>query len=88
MRLELDPAAKILDVTSLGLPEDWRTNEATTQTIGMQWLADGKSLGLWVPSFVEPAEKNLLINPAHPDFVDTKLVIETNPFVFDPRLFA
>ena len=88
MRLELDPASKILNVSNLGLPEDWRTDEAATQTIGMQWLVDGESLGLWVPSFVEPAEKNLLINPAHPDFVRIKLLIETNSFVFDPRLFA
>lgn len=88
MRLELDPTSKILDAHSLGLPKDWRTNETATQTIGMQWLADGQSLGLWVPSFVEPAENNLLINPAHPDFNGIKLVIESNPFVFDPRLFT
>jgi len=88
MRLELGPAAEILDAPSLGLPKDWRSNEAATQTMGMQWLADGASLGLWVPSYVEPAEKNLLINPAHPDFAGIKLVIEKNPFVFDPRLFS
>ena len=88
MRLELDPSSNILDAHSLGLPKDWRTNEAATQTIGMQWLADCASLGLWVPSFVEPAEKNLLINPAHPEFAGIKLVIETNPFAFDPRLFS
>jgi RES domain-containing protein len=88
MRLELDPAASLLNAHSLGLPNDWRTNEAATQTIGMQWLADGAGLGLWVPSYVEPAEKNLLINPAHQDFSGIKLVIEKNPFVFDPRLFS
>ncbi|MDO8771980.1 MAG: RES family NAD+ phosphorylase [Burkholderiaceae bacterium] len=88
MRLDLDPASKILDAHSLGLPKDWRTNETATQTMGMQWLADGKSLGLWVPSFVVPAENNLLINPAHPDFKGIKLVIESHPFFFDPRLFT
>lgn len=88
MRLELDPSSKILDAKSLGLPKDWRSDEAATQTIGMQWLVDGKSLGLWVPSFVEPAEHNLLINPAHPQFSSIKLIVEKNPFVFDPRLFA
>ena len=88
MRLELDPSSTILDAHGLGLPKDWRANESATQTIGMQWLADGKSLGLWVPSYVEPAESNLLINPAHPEFSSIKLVIEKNPFVFDPRLFS
>ncbi len=53
----------------------------------MHWLASKASLGLWVPSFVEPAERNLLINPAHPNYAKIKLVIEKNPFVFDPRLF-
>lgn len=88
MRLELQPSSSILDVQGLGLPKDWRANEAATQTIGMQWLADGKSLGLWVPSYVEPAEHNLLINPAHPQFAGISLVIEQHPFVFDPRLFS
>ena len=53
----------------------------------MRWLASKMSLGLWVPSFVEPAENNLLLNPAHPDYVKVTLVAEKNPFVFDPRLF-
>lgn len=88
MRLELEPSSEILDAQSLGLPKDWRSDVAATQTMGMQWLADGKSLGLWVPSFVEPAEHNLLINPAHPQFSGIKLIVEKNPFVFDPRLFA
>lgn len=88
MRLELAPSASLLDVNSMGLPKDWRTNQTATQTIGMQWLADSKSLGLWVPSFVEPAENNLLINPAHMEFASIKLTIEQNPFFFAPRLFA
>lgn len=88
MRLELAPSASVLNVYSLALPKDWRTNEAATQTIGMQWLADCKSLGLWVPSFVEPSENNLLVNPAHPEFANVNLTIEKSPFFFDPRLFT
>ena len=53
----------------------------------MRWLASRSSLGLWVPSFVEPAENNLLLNPAHPDYARVRLVVEKNPFIFDPRLF-
>ena len=51
----------------------------------MLWLASKSSLGLWVPSFVEPAENNLLLNPAHPDYARVRLVVEKNPFVFDPE---
>lgn len=87
MRLELPETAVCLDAESLGLQPDWRAQQARTQQLGMHWLASQVSLGLWVPSFVEPAERNLLINPAHADYAQIKLVVEKNPFVFDPRLF-
>lgn len=77
-----------MEVASLTHPADWRSDESATQTIGMRWLSSKSSLGLWVPSFIEPAENNLLLNPAHPDYPRIELVIEKNPFVFDPRLFA
>ena len=88
MRLELPEGAALQEVQALGLPEDWRSNEAATQRLGMAWLASGASLGLWVPSYVEPAESNLLLNPAHPQFPTIGLAIERQPFAFDPRLFA
>jgi len=87
MRLELPSRAKLDDVTSLGLPSDWRANEAATQAIGNGWIASITSLGLWVPSFIEPSELNLLLNPAHTDYSAIKLHVERNPFKFDPRLF-
>ena len=90
MRLQLPENAVCLDAENLGLQPDWphwRFQQAKTQQLGMHWLASKASLALWVPSFVEPAERNLLINPAHADYSKIKLVIEKNPFVFDPRLF-
>lgn len=87
MRLELPDDAALTPVTELGLPPDWRSNEAATQLLGRNWLASGAGLGLWVPSFVEPLELNLLINPAHPQYRTIELVIERHPFEFDPRLF-
>lgn len=88
MRLEIPSAAAMDDVRALGLPSDWRSNLAATQALGMNWLTAKVSLGLWVPSFVEPAENNLLFNPAHPDYQRINLVVEQNPFIFDPRLFG
>lgn len=85
MRLEIPKGAKLIDAT---LPDDWRANQAATQAIGMKWLAAASSLGMWVPSYVEPAEKNLLLNPAHLDYRRVKFVVEQNPFVFDPRMFG
>jgi len=87
MRLELPKGATLLDVNSLGLPATWRSDEAATQRIGMNWLSGVSCLGLWVPSFVEPEEMNLLINPVHPQYQKVKVTIERNPFTFDPRLF-
>ena len=88
MRLEISADATLLEAQDWGLQPDWRSDEAGTQSLGMQWLASGVSLGLWVPSYVEPAERNLLLNPAHPDYPGISLLLERNPFGFDPRLFS
>lgn len=88
MRLTLPEDATPLDVVELGLPDDWRDREAETQRIGMDWAASGASLGLWVPSYIEPAERNLVLNPAHPDYRRITLTTERHPFRFDPRLFG
>ena len=87
IRLEVPAKSDLMAVNDLALPADWRQNQGATQAIGMRWLASKLSLGLWVPSFVEPAENNLLLNPVHPDYAKVALVVEKNPFVFDPRLF-
>ncbi len=87
MRLEIPATASLIEVETLGLPADWRDDETATQTIGNTWLASGASLGLWVPSYIEPAERNLLLNPAHAAYADVILHIERHPFKFDPRLF-
>lgn len=88
MRIELPDDATIEDAEAQGLlPANWKTKEAATQALGMQWLLAVSSLALWVPSFVEPAERNLLINPAHPQYAAIQIVIERHPFTFDPRLF-
>ena len=88
MRLEISADSPLLDAQDWGLQPDWRGDEAGTQSLGMQWLSSCASLGLWVPSYVEPDERNLLLNPAHPDYPGITLVLERNPFVFDPRLFV
>jgi RES domain-containing protein len=87
MRLELPKTAALKDVQEIGLDASWRQDESITQVIGMNWLAPNASLGLWVPSYIEPQEKNLLLNPQHPQYTAIKLVTEQFPFVFDPRLF-
>jgi RES domain-containing protein len=88
MRLDLPDGASVLNIMDLGLPANWHTSEAITQSLGLAWLSSGTSLGLWVPSTIEPEDKNLLINPAHHLYGSIKLTVERNLFEFDPRLFA
>lgn len=63
-----DIARRVID--SRQLPENWRTLEGreTLRELGSQWLRDGTSCVLDVPSTIIPAEHNLLLNPAYIDF--------------------
>lgn len=68
------------------LPADWQSPENDAcKRLGDSWLAAQTSVGLLVPSAVLPMERNLLLNPDHPDFrfVATG---EPLPLSFDPRL--
>ena len=71
---------------SRGLDPHWRDDESLSQAFGNQWLDANRELALWVPSFVEPQEHNLIINALHPRLAEVVLVKERDPFEFDPRL--
>ncbi len=89
IRLELPTEAVVLDAINdlaLQLPQ-WRSDEGHTQGVGVDWRRSNNSLGLWVPSVVEPQERNLLINPAHSQYASIAVVTEILDFEFDPRLF-
>lgn len=88
MRLELPRQASVQVVEDLGLPDHGAVDVSITQALGLQWLGAVSSLALSVPSFLEPQERNILLNPAHPLFSAIRVVIERQPFVFDERLFG
>jgi RES domain-containing protein len=69
------------------LPPDWRDYPAPAalQALGSAWVQGLESVALWVPSAVIPSERNLLINPAHPDFAKLPRAAP-EPFRFDARL--
>jgi RES domain-containing protein len=76
------------EILTLGdLPADWQrlSMPQPTATIGHAWLQAGRSLALQVPSVVVPQERNLLLNPAHPEFSRVRL-LDAQPFHFDERL--
>ena len=70
------------------LPSHWRDDPspAALAAIGEQWVREGKSAVLKVPSAVIDEEWNYLLNPAHSDFA--QITIGTaKSFQFDARLF-
>jgi RES domain-containing protein len=69
------------------LPKNWRQSPAaaTVQAVGDQWVADGTSAVLRVPSVIVPSEWNYLMNPLHPDFTNIAIGPK-QPLKFDPRL--
>ena len=52
---------------------------------GDQWVAEARSAVLAVPSAIVPAERNFLLNPAHPKFGQVRLH-KPVAFTFDHRL--
>jgi RES domain-containing protein len=73
-------------ITKDHLP-DWDKPEPTvSREFGETWLRQRRSAILLVPSFVARLERNVLINPAHPDTarIETSL---PEPVWWDERLF-
>jgi RES domain-containing protein len=67
------------------LPPNWAADLDECRAIGDEWIADGTSVALEVPSTIIPAEHNYLLNPGHPAF--SRLAIgKPTHFRFDPRL--
>ncbi|HVW86866.1 MAG TPA: RES family NAD+ phosphorylase [Bryobacteraceae bacterium] len=69
------------------LPEGWNAPMAPEwlARYGDQFIANGASAILIVPSAIVPAECNYLLNPRHPDF--RRIVLgQPQDFWLDPRL--
>lgn len=62
-----------------------RGEEADTRAYGSEWIAEGRSLALRVPSAVLPVSSNVLINPLHPQAKGVRVVRQVAVAV-DPRL--
>lgn len=77
----------IPEVPSSSLPRGWKTYPAPLKLadIGSDWVRRRSSLLLHVPSAVVPDERNVLINPEHPDAGLLELE-DVRTYVFDERL--
>jgi RES domain-containing protein len=84
------PDDSMLDTPAIrDLPAGWDTmpTSAAAQKFGGTWLAEGRNLGLIVPSAIVPEETNVVLNPQHPDYAEVRLAI-VRPFSFDDRMFT
>jgi RES domain-containing protein len=81
------PDAAIETLLDSALPRNWRHHPFSeeTQRIGSRWAEKRESLALAVPSAIIPAERNYLLNTAHPGFA-ALTVPSPDSFAFDPRL--
>jgi RES domain-containing protein len=92
IRFEIDDAL-VMQLDDQALPVSWDALPApvSSQKSGDAWAASGQSMGLLVPSAILPKgnkreERNLLLDPKYPDFIDTIRNVEIIPFSFDDRI--
>jgi RES domain-containing protein len=85
--IDVPADATIASVGAGDLPAHWADipNHPACRELGDAWLQRGEHPLLAVPSAVVPEELNYLINPAHPAAAGLR-VVQSRPFVFDPRL--
>ena len=68
------------------LPPDWWADVVGTRALGDDWIREGSSLAVRVPSVPIRAEWNVLVNPLHPRMAEMR-IDAPQPFVFDARMF-
>jgi RES domain-containing protein len=75
-------------IAAATLPRNWRAYPAPDQLadLGTAWARASATAVLVVPSAVVPQERNVLLNPAHPDF-DRIQIGGPKAFSFDPRMW-
>ncbi len=85
--VDVAPRVIIACESWIDLPPDWAAwpAPAAMQAIGDRWIAESVSVALSVPSAVTPGERNLLLNPAHPEYAAV-LVAAPEPLRLDQRL--
>lgn len=60
-------------------------SEEACRSVGDTWLSACTVLALSVPSVIVPYERNVILNPRHPDMANVRVGVQ-EPFRLDPRL--
>ena len=79
---------QVLGLERDALPADWRNDPPppSTAEIGDEWVDNGASLALAVPSVIVPEQYNFLLNSEHPNFQAVADQATSFPFELDLRL--
>ncbi len=83
---EAPNALKAIAIEPESVPGWDKADMIASRAAGDAWLASGESAILRVPSIVFSVERNVLLNPAHPDFGRIK-VVGSEAVRWDERLF-
>lgn len=85
--VEVPDEASSRTVQPKSLPKNWRTfpAPAALADIGSQWAESQETLILRVPSAVVVEDYNVLLNPAHPEFVSVR-IDNLRAYSFDERV--
>jgi RES domain-containing protein len=78
----------ILILQESDLPANWNSNPPplTAQSVGDDFIRENRYCLLKIPSAVTRGDFNILINPAHREFLNIN-VLNRESFPFDDRLF-
>ena len=88
LEVEVSPEAIRACESWMELPGDYAAwpVPAATRAVGDRLVAEAVSVGLSVPSVITPGERNLLLNPAHPEYAVAVRVGKDRGLRLDPRL--
>jgi len=87
-KIEIPDEVRIGEIDISSLPENWRETPApeALKTYGAEWLLQGQTAVLKVPSALIPSECNFILNPLHPAF--QRIIIGVpEKFSYDPRMW-
>lgn len=87
VEIEIPDDVIIRELAHKDLPANWDAKPpgTATQYLGDNFVLNGESAVLKVPSSIVPPESNYLINPYHPDAKKIR-VVSTRKMRFDDRL--
>lgn len=79
------PADVAIEEIRIAEKEAWKTNLSISRRLGDEWLKNGKTALVRVPSAILPNTFNYLLNPLHRNAKHIKIASATRAR-FDPRL--